>query len=114
MHAKVSLFKKRMIGISISTVMVSVSAYAWTTDELNKTVNLIGTHALSAGFVGFAQGIDSKCLNAVLYFDGSTPLGRSFQKTLLTAKVTNKKVRIGYTPTTQGTLCSLELAALQP
>ncbi len=106
--------KKSIACLSALAVLVSTSVYAWTTDEVNKTVNLIGTHITSTGFVGFAEGIDSKCLNSVLYFDISTPLGRSFYNTFLTAKVTKQKVRIGYTPTTQGALCYVELAALQP
>jgi len=81
-------------------------------DEANRTVVLVGSHTEKWGFLGVAEGINALCTNGVIYFDISTPLGKSMFGTLLIAKTTGQKVRIGYTVPTSTGLCYLTLAAL--
>lgn len=96
-----------------SLAAVSISAIAWTVDAPNKVLTSVGTHVGTFGYVGIEGGIHANCLNQVLYFDIATPIGKSMQTLLLTAKVAGQKVRIGYSPGATVAVCYLELAEIQ-
>lgn len=102
--------KKLIILIMTVFFIIDVSAN-WELDEINKTVSMIGTHTPNIGFVTLSEGVHKNCVYQHLYFDISTDLGKSFHSTLLAAKHSQSKIRIGYTPPTTEGVCTLQLVA---
>lgn len=100
-------------GALAALAAVSISAAAWTVDTPNKVVTSVGAHIGTLGYVGIEGGVHANCSNQVLYFDIATPIGKSMQTLLLTAKVAGQKVRIGYSPGATVAVCFLELAEIQ-
>lgn len=79
-----------------------------------RTVAHIGTQDTTTGYTRLAQGVDANCLNDALYFDVSTPMGKAFFTTLLTAKVTGQKIRIAYEVPSSLSHCFVKLVGLIP
>jgi hypothetical protein len=105
-------FNKTIIISLVSLLFIApLTAKAWTVDEANRTVSLVGAHVGPTGYVFIAEGIHANCQYG-LYFDITTPLGKSMLATLMVAKTTGQKVRIGYTPPPTIGTCQLELALL--
>jgi hypothetical protein len=98
--------------IALLALLTSGSALAWTLDEPNKTVVMVGSHVPNTGFATVAEGLHANCIYQHLYFDLTTALGKSMMATLLTAKATGAKVRIGYSPPAATGTCTLELVNL--
>jgi len=100
----------------VQLMLSPLYASAWTNDESPRTVVSVGAHAgAHAGNTGFliiAEAVHQNCIWGSLYFDVSTPLGRSMLAVLVTAKSTGQKVRIAYTAPSATGNCYLELAAL--
>ena len=88
------------------------SAMAWTIDETNRTVTMIGSHTGPIAFTQIAEPVHSNCIYGLLYFDVNTVLGKHLFATLTIAKTTGQKVKIGYTPPSAQGTCFLEMAAL--
>lgn len=107
--------KKLILGFTflISISIFSNNVFAWDIDQ-TRTVLQLGSHVENTGFVNFHEGVDSNCMNGVLYFDISKPLGKTMFATLNIAKIAkNGRVRITYTkPTKSSQMCYLELASL--
>ncbi len=104
--------------IMVLSAMMASPAFAWDTDWYLKTVSKIGSHGNSegnsTGFLSLTDPLPANCMNGVLYWDLTTPLGKSMLNTLILAKTTGQKVRIGFTmPTTVPIFCTLSLAALE-
>ncbi|NOS74390.1 MAG: hypothetical protein HOP36_07605 [Methyloglobulus sp.] len=105
-------FNKIIIArLAILLLIGPLTARAWTVDESNRTVSVVGSHVGPAGYVWIAEGIHANCQYG-LYFDITTSLGKSMLATLMIAKTTGQKVRIGYTPPPTIGTCQLELALL--
>jgi len=94
-------------------LLFSFNLNALTLDENRKTVTLLGSSSNNGGHVGFAEPVDKNCAWGVLYFDVSTPAGKSFLAIFIVAKTTGQKVRVVYTPPSSVGACNLDLAALQ-
>lgn len=105
--------KKIMQGAAVLMCLAPFNLNAWTIDEYNKTVSAVGAHTGTTGFVAFTEGTHANCQWQSLYFDVSTPLGKSMLALLTTAKTTGQKVRVGYTPPASIATCNLELVVLQ-
>ena len=103
-------------GAFAAMTMVSLAANAWESAGI-KTVLSVGSHAPSIGFVSFVgSAVPAGCPNAFMYFDISTPLGKSMLNVLLMAKATGGVVTVGYAlPATSAItgVCGLEYVALQ-
>ena len=108
-------YLKKIILWSVTAVLLlsSYNLNALTVDESNKTVVQIGSQASTIGYVAFSDGVNKNCVWGGLYFDVSTPLGKSFLATLIVAKTTGQKVRVGYTAPSSVGVCNLELVILQ-
>ncbi|WP_424195370.1 hypothetical protein ACMYR3_05740 [Ampullimonas aquatilis] len=48
-------------------------------------------------FVQFAEALSTSCMWNVLYFDATTPIGKTMYATLITSRITGKKNGIAYT-----------------
>ena len=82
-------------------------------DEQPKTVTMVGTRAKNVGFVTFEEGVNANCVNQTLYFDISKSMGKTFLSTLSLVKISDTKIRIGYSaPLSREGMCKLQLAAL--
>jgi hypothetical protein len=90
----------------------SLLAAAWTNDEGPRTVAQVGVHPVNIGFLVLAEGVHGNCLNGVLYYDVSTPMGKAMYAVLVAAKSTGQKVRVGYDAPTSPAVCNLLLASL--
>jgi hypothetical protein len=99
-------------AISALALFTSTDALAWDTDEPNKTVVMVGAHAPNTGYATFVEGVHANCLYQHVYFDASTALGKALLATLMAAKATGMKVRIGYTLPPSTGVCNLALANL--
>ena len=110
---KRSISNRVMHSAAILLFLASFNVNAWNKDESNRAVHAIGAHAGYTGYVQFVGGLPANCENSGLYFDVSTPLGKSMLATLLTAKATGRTVRIGYVLPPSSGMCSLEMALLQ-
>lgn len=103
-------------GAFAAMTMVSIAVNAWESGG-NKTVLSVGSHIPNIGFVSFVGGaVHVGCPNAFMYFDISTPLGKSMLNVLLMAKATGDAVSVGYAlPATSAIAgaCGLEFVALQ-
>jgi hypothetical protein len=98
--------------VLLCTLATPLGAGAWTNDEGPRTVNTVGAHDGSNGFLTLAEGVASACPWGTLYYDVSTPLGKALLATLLVAKTTGQKVRVGYVVPSGAGNCTLKLASL--
>ena len=100
----------------VATTLLPLVVNAWESAGI-KTVLSVGSHAPTIGFASFVGGaVSTGCPNAFVYFDISTPLGKSMLNVLLMAKATGGTVLVGYTlPATSAIagVCGLEYVALQ-
>jgi hypothetical protein len=106
---------KRNVICSIYFCLSPLLCYSnWTNDESNKSIQKLGVHIPTTGYVVFNEGVDSRCLYQHLYFDVSSTLGKTLYATLLVARASSEKVRVGYTPPSSGVgICSLVLVQPQ-
>lgn len=105
---------KSLFMLALCSVFLTGKSMAWETEETNKTVATVGAHHGSTGFVTFREGLQSaNCQYQHLYFDISTDLGKAFYSALIAAKMSDAKVRIGYTPPDTVGLCDLLLVSIQ-
>jgi hypothetical protein len=104
------LFAAAFAGAIVFTA--STPALAWNRDIEPATVNRVGVHSTTTGFLSLAEGIDANCQYGSLYFDVATPLGKGLLSTLLMAKATGQKVRVGYDAPGSPGLCNLALVSL--
>jgi hypothetical protein len=65
-------------------------ALAWNRDIEPATVNRVGVHSTTIGFLGIVEGIDANCQYGSLYFDVATPLGKGLLGTLLMDKAPDR------------------------
>jgi hypothetical protein len=106
---------KKTFMSAIFFCMFPIYCYSnWTNDESNKSIQKLGVHTPSTGYVVFNEGVDSRCLYQHLYFDISSTLGKTLYATLLVARASSERVRVGYTPPASGVgICSLVLVQPQ-
>jgi hypothetical protein len=108
------IMKKLSALLSAAVLSTPGLSAAWTHDESNRTVATVGVHYTTTGFLILVEPVPTNCQHGNLYFDIATPLGKALFATLMTAKTTGQKVRVGYTVPAAAGLCTLELAALAP
>lgn len=115
-EAKLLGLRSRFAIFMLLSIMLSASelSSAWTRDEQPRTVSMVGVHTGTTGFVTLTEGVHANCLYQHLYFDISGSLGKGMLATLMTAKSSGQRVRVGYSPPATSGTCMLELAALIP
>ena len=99
-------------AVAAVAFLASGNASAWTVDESNNTVVAVGSHLPNTGYANFAEGIHANCIYRLVYFDLNTAVGKAMMATLLAARTSGLKVRIGYTPPVSTGVCNLEMVNL--
>jgi hypothetical protein len=75
----------------------------------NVTLGQVGSHEGSIAYLTIQEPVHSSCSGGVLYYDITTPLGRSMHAVLIAAKVSGQKVRLAYDlPTPTDGVCRLK------
>jgi hypothetical protein len=103
---------KRPWILASAFVLAPCTAIAWTYEQGDMTVAAVGMYVASTGYATFSPGVNTTCGGQFLYFDISKPIGHAMLATLLTAKASQQKVFVGYTPGADGN-CALERIHIQ-
>jgi hypothetical protein len=117
---KLNLYSARRIlrsGLALAAASLAACfapwAYAWDIGLYNANIAQVGSHEGSVAYLTIHEPVQSSCPSGTLYYDITTPLGRSMHAVLIAAKVSGQKVRLAYDlPTPTDGLCRLKLVAL--